>query len=32
VEHEDPVWSGDPERVRQGLTLAERTLAPLIVA
>jgi sugar phosphate isomerase/epimerase len=30
VEHEDPVWSGDPDRVRQGLTIAERTLAPLI--
>jgi sugar phosphate isomerase/epimerase len=32
VEHEDPVWSGDPERVRQGLLVAERTLGPLIVA
>jgi sugar phosphate isomerase/epimerase len=32
VEHEDPVWSGDPHRVRQGLVIAERTLAPLIVA
>jgi sugar phosphate isomerase/epimerase len=31
VEHEDPVWSGDPDRVRQGLVIAERTLAPLIV-
>jgi len=31
VEHEDPVWSGTPERVRQGLTVAERTLGPLIV-
>jgi sugar phosphate isomerase/epimerase len=30
VEHEDPVWSGDPVRVRQGLTIARRTLAPLI--
>jgi sugar phosphate isomerase/epimerase len=28
VEHEDPVWSGDPVRVRQGLTIAERTLDP----
>jgi len=28
VEHEDPVWSGDPGRVRQGLTIAHRTLAP----
>jgi sugar phosphate isomerase/epimerase len=32
VEHEDPVWSGDPERVRQGLLIAQRTLGPLIVA
>jgi sugar phosphate isomerase/epimerase len=32
VEHEDPVWSGDPERVRAGLVIAERTLGPLIVA
>ncbi|MCR6032124.1 TIM barrel protein [Nocardioides sp. zg-579] len=31
VEHEDPVWSGTRERVCQGLTVAERTLAPLIV-
>jgi sugar phosphate isomerase/epimerase len=30
VEHEDPVWSGDPERVRQGLVIAERTLGPLV--
>jgi sugar phosphate isomerase/epimerase len=30
VEHEDPVWSGDPDRVREGLTIAERTLAPLV--
>jgi sugar phosphate isomerase/epimerase len=30
VEHEDPVWSGDPARVRRGLAIAERTLAPLI--
>ncbi|MEN3608699.1 sugar phosphate isomerase/epimerase [Plantactinospora sp. ZYX-F-223] len=32
VEHEDPVWSGSPERVRQGLVVAERTLGPLLVA
>jgi len=31
VEHEDPVWSGTPERVRQGLSIAERTLSPLLV-
>jgi sugar phosphate isomerase/epimerase len=30
VEHEDPVWSGDLDRVREGLTIAERTLAPLV--
>jgi sugar phosphate isomerase/epimerase len=30
VEHEDPVWSGDPDRVRRGLVVAERTLAPLV--
>jgi sugar phosphate isomerase/epimerase len=32
VEHEDPVWSGTPDRVKQGLVLAERALGPLIVA
>jgi sugar phosphate isomerase/epimerase len=31
VEHEDPVWSGTPDRVKQGLVLAERTLGPMIV-
>jgi sugar phosphate isomerase/epimerase len=31
VEHEDPVWSGDPGRVRSGLLLAERTLGPLLI-
>jgi len=31
VEHEDPVWSGDPTKVLQGLGIAERTLSPLIV-
>ena len=31
VEHEDPVWSGDPERVRRGLVIAERTLSPLVL-
>jgi sugar phosphate isomerase/epimerase len=30
VEHEDPVWSGDPDRVRQGLSIAEQTLSPLL--
>jgi sugar phosphate isomerase/epimerase len=32
VEHEDPVWGGDPARVKQGLRIAERTLSPMIVA
>jgi sugar phosphate isomerase/epimerase len=31
VEHEDPVWSGSPDRVKQGLILAHRTLGPLVV-
>jgi sugar phosphate isomerase/epimerase len=31
VEHEDPVWSGDETRVKQGLEIAYRTLRPLIV-
>lgn len=32
VEHEDPVWGGDPDRVRIGLEVAHRSLSPLIVA
>jgi sugar phosphate isomerase/epimerase len=28
VEHEDPVWGGDPDRVCQGLSIAEQTLTP----
>jgi sugar phosphate isomerase/epimerase len=32
VEHEDPVWGGTPEKVLQGLVVARRTLAPLLVA
>ncbi|MGI8434430.1 MAG: sugar phosphate isomerase/epimerase family protein [Nocardioidaceae bacterium] len=31
VEHEDPVWSGSPDKVQQGLVLAQRTLSPLLV-
>ena len=31
VEHEDPVWGGDPDRVRTGLEIAFRTLRPLII-
>jgi sugar phosphate isomerase/epimerase len=31
VEHEDPVWGGSEERVKQGLEIARRTLRPLII-
>jgi sugar phosphate isomerase/epimerase len=31
VEHEDPVWGGTEEKVKQGLQIAHRTLRPLIV-
>jgi sugar phosphate isomerase/epimerase len=31
VEHEDPVWGGSEEKVKQGLLVAHRTLRPLIV-
>jgi sugar phosphate isomerase/epimerase len=31
VEHEDPVWGGTEEKVKQGLEIAHRTLRPLIV-
>ena len=30
VEHEDPVWSGTEQKVKQGLEIAYRTLRPLI--
>jgi sugar phosphate isomerase/epimerase len=30
VEHEDPVWSGTEEKVKQGLEIAYRALRPLI--
>lgn len=30
VEHEDPVWSGSPAKVYDGLTIAHRTLSPHI--
>jgi sugar phosphate isomerase/epimerase len=30
VEHEDPVWSGSPEKLEQGLRIAAGTLRPLI--
>jgi hypothetical protein len=32
VEHEDPLWGGTPEKVTHGLSIAHRTLRPLIVA
>lgn len=32
VEHEDPVWSGSEEKLKQGLTIAAATLRPLILA
>jgi sugar phosphate isomerase/epimerase len=32
VEHEDPVWGGDENRIRTGLQVAYRTLRPLLVA
>jgi sugar phosphate isomerase/epimerase len=31
VEHEDPVWGGSPEKVEQGLEIAQRNLRPLVV-
>ncbi|QZS57070.1 sugar phosphate isomerase/epimerase family protein [Rhodococcus opacus] len=30
VEHEDPVWGGSPDKVREGLDIACHTLTPLI--
>lgn len=32
IEHEDPVWTGSPERVEQGLRIARNTLSPLLVS
>lgn len=32
VEHEDPVWGGDAQNVKQGLVVAHTTLRPLVVA
>lgn len=31
VEHEDPVWGGTEEKVKEGLRIAHRTLRPLIL-
>ncbi|WP_028932621.1 sugar phosphate isomerase/epimerase family protein [Pseudonocardia spinosispora] len=32
VEHEDPVWGGSEEKVHTGLSVAHRTLRPLVVS
>jgi sugar phosphate isomerase/epimerase len=32
VEHEDPIWSGNENRIYSGLEIARRTLQPLLVA
>jgi sugar phosphate isomerase/epimerase len=32
VEHEDPVWGGTPEKIVEGLSIAHRTLSPLVSA
>ena len=32
VEHEDPVWGGDEDKVKTGLDIAHYTLRPLLVA
>lgn len=31
IEHEDPVWGGSDDRIKQGLQIAHRTLQPLIM-
>lgn len=31
VEHEDPLWGGTEVKILQGLTIAQRTLRPLIL-
>ena len=31
VEHEDPVWGGTDVKILQGLTIAQRTLRPLVL-
>jgi len=31
VEHEDPLWGGDEDRIKTGLDIAHRTLRPLVV-
>jgi sugar phosphate isomerase/epimerase len=32
IEHEDPTWSGSEANIKLGLTIAQRTLQPLMVA
>jgi sugar phosphate isomerase/epimerase len=32
VEHEDPVWGGDEDKIKTGLDIAHHTLRPLLVA
>ena len=32
VEHEDPVWGGTPQKIEQGLRIAQRHLGTLVVA
>jgi sugar phosphate isomerase/epimerase len=31
VEHEDPLWGGTPDKVKQGLDIAHRNLTPFLV-
>ena len=31
IEHEDPVWGGDEQRIKTGIEVARRTLQPLMV-
>jgi sugar phosphate isomerase/epimerase len=31
VEHEDPVWGGDPDHIKAGLEIAHHTLRPLMI-
>lgn len=32
IEHEDPVWRGSLDRVKDGLRIAQRTLTPLLIS
>lgn len=31
VEHEDPIWGGTEEKIKQGLSIAHQTLRPLVI-